>query len=103
MRLLVPSMKNSPLWRQTQSQDVLVCRDLVPSWGELHYVSFTASTAFKKKEPDPISDGCRFVSGLIQRVKVEAFERMLWRVCKGYTILSYAEVDESLADLDTVS
>uniref|UniRef100_A0A8C1FT54 V-type proton ATPase subunit a n=1 Tax=Cyprinus carpio carpio TaxID=630221 RepID=A0A8C1FT54_CYPCA len=38
---------------------------------------------------------------LIQRVKVEAFERMLWRVCKGYTILSYAEVDESLADLDT--
>uniref|UniRef100_A0AAY4AA88 V-type proton ATPase subunit a n=1 Tax=Denticeps clupeoides TaxID=299321 RepID=A0AAY4AA88_9TELE len=43
----------------------------------------------------------RFVSGLIQRVKMEAFERMLWRVCKGYTILSYAEVDESLADLDT--
>lgn len=43
------------------------------------------------------------MSGLIQRVKVEAFERMLWRVCKGYTILSYAEVDESLADLDTVS
>uniref|UniRef100_A0A667XMR3 V-type proton ATPase subunit a n=1 Tax=Myripristis murdjan TaxID=586833 RepID=A0A667XMR3_9TELE len=39
-----------------------------------------------------------FVSGLIQRVKVEAFERMLWRVCKGYTILSYAEVDESLQD-----
>lgn len=28
---------------------------------------------------------------------------MLWRVCKGYTILSYAEVDENLADLDTVS
>lgn len=35
-------------------------------------------------------------------MKVEAFERMLWRVCKGYTILSYTEVDESLADLDTV-
>ncbi|KAM9794082.1 V-type proton ATPase 116 kDa subunit a 2 isoform 2-T2 [Syngnathus typhle] len=42
-----------------------------------------------------------FISGLIQRVKVEAFERMLWRVCKGYTILSYAEVEENLADLDT--
>uniref|UniRef100_A0A6Q2XEV5 V-type proton ATPase subunit a n=1 Tax=Esox lucius TaxID=8010 RepID=A0A6Q2XEV5_ESOLU len=38
---------------------------------------------------------------LIHRVKVEAFERMLWRVCKGYTILSYAELGESLADLDT--
>lgn len=36
-------------------------------------------------------------------MKVEAFERMLWRVCKGYTILSYAEVDENLTDLDTVS
>ena len=24
-------------------------------------------------------------------------------MCKGYTILSYAEVDENLADLDTVS
>lgn len=43
------------------------------------------------------------MSGLIQRVKVEAFERMLWRVCKGYTILSYAEVDENLTDLETVS
>uniref|UniRef100_A0A8C5HB01 V-type proton ATPase subunit a n=1 Tax=Gouania willdenowi TaxID=441366 RepID=A0A8C5HB01_GOUWI len=44
-----------------------------------------------------------FISGLIERVKVEAFERMLWRICKGYTILSYAEVDEMLADVDTVS
>lgn len=50
-----------------------------------------------------IPPGCSFISGLIQRVKVEAFERMLWRVCKGYTILSYAEVDENLTDLDTVS
>ena len=59
----------------------------------------------RETSPDPnlISPGRRFVSGLIQRVKVEAFERMLWRVCKGYTILSYAEVDENLTDLDTVS
>ncbi|KAM9858217.1 V-type proton ATPase 116 kDa subunit a [Aulostomus maculatus] len=42
-----------------------------------------------------------FISGLIQRVKIEAFERMLWRVCKGYTILSYAEVNEYLEDSDT--
>uniref|UniRef100_A0AAX7TUK4 V-type proton ATPase subunit a n=1 Tax=Astatotilapia calliptera TaxID=8154 RepID=A0AAX7TUK4_ASTCA len=44
---------------------------------------------------------CSFISGLIQRVKIEAFERMLWRVCKGYTILSYAEVEEYLEDPDT--
>ncbi|XP_034026183.1 V-type proton ATPase 116 kDa subunit a [Thalassophryne amazonica] len=42
-----------------------------------------------------------FISGLIQRKKIEAFERMLWRVCKGYTILSYAEVEEYLEDPDT--
>lgn len=54
-------------------------------------------------KPSPASPACSFVSGLIQRVKVEAFERMLWRVCKGYTILSYAEVDENLTDLETVS
>uniref|UniRef100_A0A8C1B0J3 V-type proton ATPase subunit a n=2 Tax=Cyprinus carpio TaxID=7962 RepID=A0A8C1B0J3_CYPCA len=42
-----------------------------------------------------------FISGLIQRVKIEAFERMLWRVCKGYTILNYSEVDGFLEDPDT--
>ncbi|KAG7489616.1 V-type proton ATPase 116 kDa subunit a [Solea senegalensis] len=42
-----------------------------------------------------------FISGLIQRTKIEAFERMLWRVCKGYTIISYAEVEEYLDDPDT--
>uniref|UniRef100_A0A671LQ41 V-type proton ATPase subunit a n=1 Tax=Sinocyclocheilus anshuiensis TaxID=1608454 RepID=A0A671LQ41_9TELE len=42
-----------------------------------------------------------FISGLIQSVKIEAFERMLWRVCKGYTILNYSEVDGLLEDPDT--
>ncbi|KAF4074169.1 hypothetical protein AMELA_G00236380 [Ameiurus melas] len=42
-----------------------------------------------------------FISGLIPSVKIEAFERMLWRVCKGYTILSYAEIEESLEDHST--
>ncbi|KAM8885343.1 V-type proton ATPase 116 kDa subunit a isoform 1-T1 [Spinachia spinachia] len=42
-----------------------------------------------------------FISGLIKRTKIEAFERMLWRVCKGYTILSHAEVEEYLEDPDT--
>ncbi|XP_038151460.1 V-type proton ATPase 116 kDa subunit a [Cyprinodon tularosa] len=42
-----------------------------------------------------------FISGLIHRTKIEAFERMLWRVCKGYTILSSAEVEEYLEDPDT--
>lgn len=28
---------------------------------------------------------------------------MLWRACKGYTIVTYAELDESLEDPETVS
>lgn len=48
------------------------------------------------------SSSSSFVSGIIQRVKIEAFERMLWRVCKGYTILTYAEVEEYLENPDTV-
>uniref|UniRef100_A0A8C4FCI6 V-type proton ATPase subunit a n=1 Tax=Dicentrarchus labrax TaxID=13489 RepID=A0A8C4FCI6_DICLA len=73
--------------------------------GVVHHVgvarAYTWTSIEINLKPDLIALGCRFVSGLIQRVKVEAFERMLWRVCKGYTILSYAEVDENLADLDT--
>ncbi|XP_067295154.1 V-type proton ATPase 116 kDa subunit a [Pseudorasbora parva] len=62
---------------------------------------------FLEKEPGLVMDytsmqrlGAKlgFISGLIQSVKIEAFERMLWRVCKGYTILSYSEVDELLGD-----
>uniref|UniRef100_A0A672QZX0 V-type proton ATPase subunit a n=1 Tax=Sinocyclocheilus grahami TaxID=75366 RepID=A0A672QZX0_SINGR len=49
----------------------------------------------------PLSLLHRFISGLIQSVKIEAFERMLWRVCKGYTILNYSEVDGLLEDPDT--
>ncbi|KAG9353928.1 hypothetical protein JZ751_012052 [Albula glossodonta] len=35
------------------------------------------------------------------RAKMEAFERMLWRACKGYTILSHSELDECVQDPDT--
>nr|XP_033809954.1 V-type proton ATPase 116 kDa subunit a isoform X2 [Geotrypetes seraphini] len=42
-----------------------------------------------------------FVSGLVERAKLNAFEKMLWRVCMGYTILTYAELEESLVDPDT--
>ncbi|XP_068594441.1 V-type proton ATPase 116 kDa subunit a [Brachionichthys hirsutus] len=65
---------------------------------------------FPFQEKDPATDyssmqrlGAKlgFISGLIQRAKIEAFERMLWRACKGYTILSYAEVEEYLDNPDT--
>lgn len=45
----------------------------------------------------------RFISGLVHIAKIEAFEKMLWRVCKGYPFLTYAELDKALEDPDTVS
>ncbi|XP_056390229.1 V-type proton ATPase 116 kDa subunit a 2 isoform X1 [Hyla sarda] len=42
-----------------------------------------------------------FISGLINYAKLESFEKMLWRACKGYTILTYRELDEFLKDPDT--
>ncbi|NWR30063.1 VPP2 ATPase, partial [Tachuris rubrigastra] len=42
-----------------------------------------------------------FISGLVHRAKIEAFEKTLWRVCKGYPFLTYAELDEALEDPDT--
>uniref|UniRef100_A0A8C1VYG2 V-type proton ATPase subunit a n=1 Tax=Cyprinus carpio TaxID=7962 RepID=A0A8C1VYG2_CYPCA len=66
-----------------------------------HMLRITHTFMHSRSRVSLHSPALMFISGLIQRVKVEAFERMLWRVCKGYTILSYAEVDENLADLDT--
>ncbi|KAM3825828.1 V-type proton ATPase 116 kDa subunit a 2 isoform 1-T1 [Vipera latastei] len=42
-----------------------------------------------------------FISGLVHRAKIEAFEKMLWRVCRGNTIVSYCEVEECLEDPDS--
>uniref|UniRef100_A0A8C8HKD2 V-type proton ATPase subunit a n=1 Tax=Oncorhynchus tshawytscha TaxID=74940 RepID=A0A8C8HKD2_ONCTS len=66
---------------------------------KVHVISY--GTGLPMCHPVSLPSPCRFISGLIQRVKIEAFERMLWRVCKGYTILSYSEIDEYLEDPDT--
>ncbi|XP_073442196.1 V-type proton ATPase 116 kDa subunit a 2 isoform X1 [Dendrobates tinctorius] len=42
-----------------------------------------------------------FISGLVHYAKLKSFEKMLWRACKGYTILTYRELDEYLTDSET--
>ncbi|XP_048467723.1 V-type proton ATPase 116 kDa subunit a 2-like [Rhincodon typus] len=39
-----------------------------------------------------------FIAGIIHPWKIGPFERMLWRVCKGYTILTYEELNVALED-----
>uniref|UniRef100_A0A8C9SW26 V-type proton ATPase subunit a n=1 Tax=Scleropages formosus TaxID=113540 RepID=A0A8C9SW26_SCLFO len=70
----------------------------------MHMLRITCNFVHRSAEVGPLhvpNIFLLFISGLIHRVKIEAFERMLWRVCKGYTILSYSEIDECMLDPDT--
>ena len=45
----------------------------------------------------------RFVAGVIHRERIPAFERMLWRACRGNVFLKQAEIETPLEDPVTVS
>lgn len=44
-----------------------------------------------------------FVAGVILRERIPAFERMLWRACRGNVFLRQAEIETPLEDPSTVS
>ena len=44
-----------------------------------------------------------FVTGVIAREKVPAFERILWRACRGNVFLRQADIAQTLEDPVTVS
>lgn len=43
-----------------------------------------------------------FVTGVVHPWKVPAFERLLWRACRGYIIVDFWEMEERLEVPDTV-
>lgn len=43
------------------------------------------------------------MAGVIQRERLPAFERLLWRACRGNVFLRQSEITESLTDSVTVS
>lgn len=43
-----------------------------------------------------------FVTGVILRERILAFEMMLWRVCRGKVFLKQAELDSAIEDPITV-
>ena len=45
----------------------------------------------------------RFVTGVILRERIPAFERLLWRACHGNVFLKQAEIESALEDPSTVS
>uniref|UniRef100_A0A8C7QLQ4 V-type proton ATPase subunit a n=1 Tax=Oncorhynchus mykiss TaxID=8022 RepID=A0A8C7QLQ4_ONCMY len=42
------------------------------------------------------SEGAFFVAGVVHPWKVPSFERLLWRACRGYIIVDFREMEESL-------
>ncbi|KAL3876178.1 hypothetical protein ACJMK2_034049 [Sinanodonta woodiana] len=42
-----------------------------------------------------------FIAGVMQRIKIPAFERMLWFACRGNVFLKYEEIDRPLEDPQT--
>ncbi|XP_053136196.1 V-type proton ATPase 116 kDa subunit a 2 isoform X2 [Hemicordylus capensis] len=87
-----------------------VTRSFVRRTAEFESCLQTNYEEFPSSENEPLADyncmhrlGAKlgFVSGLVDRAKMESFEKMLWHVCKGYTILSYSELEEYLEHPDT--
>lgn len=46
---------------------------------------------------------CSFVAGVILRERIPAFERLLWRACRGNVFLKQAEIETPMEDPVTVS
>uniref|UniRef100_A0A3B1JJS2 V-type proton ATPase subunit a n=1 Tax=Astyanax mexicanus TaxID=7994 RepID=A0A3B1JJS2_ASTMX len=51
--------------------------------------------------PSPLPSAPHFVAGVVHPWKVAAFERLLWRACRGYIIVDFWEMDEKLEVADT--
>ncbi|XP_032300589.1 V-type proton ATPase 116 kDa subunit a isoform X3 [Coturnix japonica] len=68
----------------------------------------SSSRAFSEREPllDPsvhhhLDRKINFVTGVIHPWRVSAFERLLWRACRGYLVASFVEMPEPLEDPNT--
>ncbi|XP_065611594.1 V-type proton ATPase 116 kDa subunit a 3 isoform X2 [Cyrtonyx montezumae] len=67
-----------------------------------------SSRAFSEHDPllDPsvhhhLDRKINFVTGVIHPWRVSAFERLLWRACRGYLVASFVEMPEPLEDPNT--
>ncbi|XP_041059099.1 V-type proton ATPase 116 kDa subunit a2-like isoform X1 [Carcharodon carcharias] len=84
-----------------------VTQNFVKRTSELDLSHQTQFEEFPSLDKEPLMDSTNmqrlgaklgFIAGIIHPWKVGPFERMLWRVCKGYTILTYEELDIPLED-----
>ena len=55
-----------------------------------------------KKEAELKHGIFSFVAGVIQRERLPAFEKLLWRACRGNVFLKTSDIDDVLNDTVTV-
>ncbi|KAH7726701.1 v-type proton ATPase subunit a isoform 1-like isoform 2 [Aphelenchoides avenae] len=55
----------------------------------------------ERSDPQHGKTHLKFVAGVIQRERLPAFERLLWRACRGNVFLRQSEITESLNDPTT--
>ena len=68
---------------------------------------FVCAGLLVESEPEAAGGGGQakftFVTGVIAREKVPAFERILWRACRGNVFLRQTDIEHPLDDPVTVS
>lgn len=63
---------------------------------QIHLIDFTSNIYVRN------FDKLSFVAGVILRERLPAFERMLWRACRGNVFLRQAMIEDPLEDPSTV-
>ncbi|XP_069789580.1 V-type proton ATPase 116 kDa subunit a 2-like isoform X3 [Narcine bancroftii] len=104
------TLKRNSLELTEYNHMLRVTQDFVKRNSELDLLSQAQYEEFPSLDKEPLMDytnmqrlGAKlgFIAGVIHPWKIGPFERMLWRVCKGYTILTYKELEVPLEDADS--
>ncbi|KAG9342368.1 hypothetical protein JZ751_016362 [Albula glossodonta] len=72
-----------------------VSHNFISLFSHLSHLFFVVPSLF------PADSLHSFVAGVVHPWKVLAFERLLWRACRGYIIINFREMEEKLEEPDT--
>lgn len=67
---------------------------------EQDHLEHSSSSGHQQLIPEESTRGLHlsFVAGVIARERIPAFERMLWRACRGNVFLRQADIEEPMED-----
>uniref|UniRef100_A0A8C9YTU0 V-type proton ATPase subunit a n=1 Tax=Sander lucioperca TaxID=283035 RepID=A0A8C9YTU0_SANLU len=71
-------------------------RELITIEEECERLARELKEASAKNKAEMINEKPLFVAGVVHPWKVPSFERLLWRACRGYTIVDFREMEDRL-------